>query len=184
MIAQILRIDIAIEVGATTETVTVNANAPLLKTGSGELSHNVITDRIKDLPLSTGRRRYSKFLFSAKPASGGRTNTDILRFNGAPGHTADRSPRQEIRSAGCTLQFLNCFRRNLLRPGFTQSVPVSFRKCIRESADSAAAFFSRSSASSMTLPTSESLLRVLNFNEAEHAHRITNRGTELGRTTY
>ena len=51
MVAQTLRIDIPLEVGNITETVTVSADAPLLKTESGELSHNVTTDRINELPL-------------------------------------------------------------------------------------------------------------------------------------
>ena len=38
MVAQTLRIDIPLEVGNITETVTVSADAPLLKTESGELS--------------------------------------------------------------------------------------------------------------------------------------------------
>src|ERR1700757_3552136 len=46
-----LRIDVALEVGAATEEVTVNADAPLLKTESGELSHNVRTDIMDALPL-------------------------------------------------------------------------------------------------------------------------------------
>ncbi len=38
LVAQTLRIDISLEVGAITETVTVNADAPLLRTESGELA--------------------------------------------------------------------------------------------------------------------------------------------------
>src|ERR1700742_3617264 len=40
-VAQTLRIDATLDVGSNTETVTVAAAAPLLKTESGELSHNV-----------------------------------------------------------------------------------------------------------------------------------------------
>jgi hypothetical protein len=49
--AQTLRIDIALEVGNITDTVTVNADAPLLKTESGELSHNVSSDKLSSLPV-------------------------------------------------------------------------------------------------------------------------------------
>jgi hypothetical protein len=49
--AQTLRIDIALEVGEITETVTVDADAPLLRTETGELSHNVNTTRLDDLPI-------------------------------------------------------------------------------------------------------------------------------------
>jgi hypothetical protein len=54
-VAQTLRIDAALEVGALTESVTVNEDAPLLKTESGELSHTVTADRLDGLPvLGTG----------------------------------------------------------------------------------------------------------------------------------
>ncbi len=49
--AQTLRIDVSLEVGAISETVTVNADAPLLKTESGELSHVVSSSRMDDLPM-------------------------------------------------------------------------------------------------------------------------------------
>jgi hypothetical protein len=59
LVAQTLRIDIKLEVGDINETVTVNADAPLLRTESGELSHTVAGDRLNDLPilsLSSGMR--------------------------------------------------------------------------------------------------------------------------------
>src|SRR6266550_680547 len=49
--AQTIRIDIALEVGSASEAVTVTEAAPLLKTESGELSHNVTTERLNDLPI-------------------------------------------------------------------------------------------------------------------------------------
>ncbi len=52
-VGQILRADVALEVGAATESVTVNEAAPLLNTESGELSHNVTGNRMDDLPLLT-----------------------------------------------------------------------------------------------------------------------------------
>jgi hypothetical protein len=53
--AQIVRIDVGLEVGNATESVTVEADAPLLKTESGELSHVITTRRIDELPiLQTG----------------------------------------------------------------------------------------------------------------------------------
>jgi hypothetical protein len=54
-VAQTLRIDVALEVGSSTESVTVTEAAPLLKTESGELSHNVGADTLNNLPvLGTG----------------------------------------------------------------------------------------------------------------------------------
>jgi hypothetical protein len=50
-VEQTLRIDAALEVGSTGESVTVNEAAPLLKTESGELSHNVTADSLNNLPI-------------------------------------------------------------------------------------------------------------------------------------
>ena len=50
-VAGTLRIDVPLEVGSATESVTVVEAAPLLKTESGELSHNVTTDRVDSLPV-------------------------------------------------------------------------------------------------------------------------------------
>jgi hypothetical protein len=52
-VAQTVRVDVALEVGSNTETVTITAEAPLLKTESGELSHNVGFDRVDNLALFT-----------------------------------------------------------------------------------------------------------------------------------
>jgi hypothetical protein len=49
--AQTLRIDVALEIGALTETVSVNAEAAMLKTESGELSHNIEAESLDQLPI-------------------------------------------------------------------------------------------------------------------------------------
>jgi hypothetical protein len=48
---QILREDIGLEVGTSAEAITVTAEASLLKTETGELSHNVTIKELDDLPL-------------------------------------------------------------------------------------------------------------------------------------
>jgi hypothetical protein len=48
-VAQTVRIDVALEVGAATESVTVTAESSLLKTESGELSHTISAQRMIDL---------------------------------------------------------------------------------------------------------------------------------------
>ena len=53
-VAQTVRLDIALQVGATTETITVTAAAPLLKSENAEQSVNVTGDRINNLPLNFG----------------------------------------------------------------------------------------------------------------------------------
>ena len=52
-VAGTIRIDVILEVGTSSESVTVTEAAPLLKTESGELSHNVSTDRLNNLPAIT-----------------------------------------------------------------------------------------------------------------------------------
>ena len=49
--AQTIRVDAALEVGSASESVTVSAEAPLLKTESGELSQTVETKTMDALPL-------------------------------------------------------------------------------------------------------------------------------------
>src|SRR5437870_6873011 len=41
MVAQTLRLDVALAVGATTDEVTITADAPLLRTESSDVSHTV-----------------------------------------------------------------------------------------------------------------------------------------------
>src|SRR5579859_5574310 len=50
-VAQTVRIDAALEVGAASESVTVTEASPLLKTESGELSHNVAVNTMNNLPV-------------------------------------------------------------------------------------------------------------------------------------
>jgi hypothetical protein len=46
-VAQTLRVDVTLEVGNASESVTVTETTTLLKTESGELSHNVPTETVK-----------------------------------------------------------------------------------------------------------------------------------------
>src|SRR5215469_10816396 len=50
-VEQTMRIDVTLEVGSSAESVTVTEAAPLLKTESGELSHNVSSDTLNALPI-------------------------------------------------------------------------------------------------------------------------------------
>src|SRR5881628_188882 len=52
-VATVLRIDVTLEVGGAGESVTVEAASPLLKTESGEVSHNLTTDQVNSLPVLT-----------------------------------------------------------------------------------------------------------------------------------
>ena len=46
-----VRIDVPLEVGGAAEEVTVSADAPLLRTESGDVSHNIRTDSVDALPV-------------------------------------------------------------------------------------------------------------------------------------
>ncbi|MDE2466132.1 MAG: carboxypeptidase regulatory-like domain-containing protein, partial [Alphaproteobacteria bacterium] len=50
-VAQTYRVDVVLDVGSNTESVTVSAAAPLLKTESGELSHTVTSNTMNNLPV-------------------------------------------------------------------------------------------------------------------------------------
>ena len=85
-VAQTLRIDVRLEVGAIADTVTVTDAAPLLKTESGELSHNISTERMNELPLlSAVGMRDPYAVVDLMPGVGRQGGT--LRVNGSPGFT-------------------------------------------------------------------------------------------------
>src|ERR1700735_2465555 len=52
-VAETVRVDAILQVGASTDTVTVSAEAPLLKTEDGEASNQVDFDAADQLPLFT-----------------------------------------------------------------------------------------------------------------------------------
>ena len=51
-VAQTIRVDVVLQVGSTTESITVEADAPLLKTDSAEQSMVLSAGRINELPLN------------------------------------------------------------------------------------------------------------------------------------
>src|SRR5262249_23083010 len=53
-VAQTARVDVVLKIGATTESVTVQANAPLLRTENAEQSQTINGDDIDKLPLTLG----------------------------------------------------------------------------------------------------------------------------------
>jgi len=56
-VAMVAPIDITLEVGAATQTITVTSEAPLLESGSSSLGHLIESTRITELPLN-GRNAY------------------------------------------------------------------------------------------------------------------------------
>src|SRR6266478_3972465 len=94
MVAQTLRLDVALAVGATTDEVTITADAPLLRTESSDVSHTVAAQRLDDLPIlgiggtlsgSAGiRNPYA--LVQLTPGSTWTPNS-LVRMNGTPANT-------------------------------------------------------------------------------------------------
>ena len=99
-VAGTLRIDAALEVGTASESVTVTEVVTQLKTEGGEVSHNVSTDTLNNLPILTlvgaaagigsanslGNIRNP--LASVQLLPGARITTDtIMRINGMPSNS-------------------------------------------------------------------------------------------------
>src|SRR5436190_4608438 len=94
LVAQTLRIDVPLEVGAATDEVTVSADAPLLRTESSDVSHNVDSGRLDELPIlgiggvlsgSAGiRNPYA--MVQLIPGSTWTPNS-LVRLNGTPANT-------------------------------------------------------------------------------------------------
>jgi hypothetical protein len=92
-VSETIRVDASLQVGASTDTVTVNAEAPLLKTESGEISHQVDYTDADLLPLfttngtggSTGLGNIRDPLTVLNILPGAQQTTDtVLRINGLP----------------------------------------------------------------------------------------------------
>src|SRR5262249_53414011 len=94
LVAQTLRLDVSLEVGAATDEVTVSADAPLLRTESSDVSHNVNSARLDDLPIlgiggvlsgSAGMRN-AYAMVQLIPGSTWTPNS-LVRLNGTPANT-------------------------------------------------------------------------------------------------
>jgi len=93
LVAQTLRIDISLEVGSISETVTVSEDAPLLRMDSGELAHNVQSKSLNELPI-LGFSGYIRDPFAVTAlipgsmyGSASAGVSAIVRVNGAPSNT-------------------------------------------------------------------------------------------------
>jgi len=84
-VAQTARVDIALQVGETSQEITITADAPLLKTESAEQSTVLNGDKVNQLPLNfanNGVRNPLTFLQLAPGTSVGGWND--IRVNGSP----------------------------------------------------------------------------------------------------
>src|SRR5215475_9528278 len=108
LVAQTLRIDVGLDVGAAGDEVTVNADAPLLRTESSDVSHNVAAKVMDDLPIlgiggtqsgSAGiRNPYA--MVEMVPGTVWTPNA-LVRVNGAPANSQSfRLEGQEASNTG------------------------------------------------------------------------------------
>ena len=86
-VAETARIDATLQIGAASDTVTVNAEAPLLKTESGELSHQIDYNAADELPVvqpererQRGHRQHSGPAVGVEHYCRARNSLPILRF--------------------------------------------------------------------------------------------------------
>jgi len=89
-VAQTARIDIVMQVGSTTESVTITADAPLLQTENAAQSTTVSGDQINNLPLNfaIGQGAVRNPLSFVQLAPGSSINGwNDIRVNGAPSNT-------------------------------------------------------------------------------------------------
>jgi hypothetical protein len=93
--AQVLGIDITLEVGANTESITVSAEASLLKTESGDVVQNITVEQLQDLPVlgiggaNAGSSGVRNPFNSTVLIPGVVYNPNFTMIvNGAPGNTA------------------------------------------------------------------------------------------------
>ena len=72
-LAQVLTVDLVLEVGEVTEVVTVSSEGPLLETSSAEIGTNVAAKEIAAWPIlvSDGTRQLQDFIFRAMPGTQG-----------------------------------------------------------------------------------------------------------------
>ncbi len=92
--AQTVGVDIALEVGAATESVTVSAEVSLLKTESSDVTTNVTSDRLTSLPILPIGNGFSSSHGVRNPMAVSNLASGIffdpnlnLRVNGAPSNT-------------------------------------------------------------------------------------------------
>jgi len=87
-VVQVLRVDITMKVGAATESVTVQADASLLRTESAEMNFNLSTERVDALPnTTTNVRDPFEFAGMMPGVTGGVTSpagSANIRVNGSP----------------------------------------------------------------------------------------------------
>ena len=87
-VAEVVNVNIALTLGAVTESVTVDATAPLLQSESNDQSFTVTTNEMTDLPLAASAGgRTPQSLMSLSPGVAGTAPGTGGRVDGMPGGT-------------------------------------------------------------------------------------------------
>lgn len=112
-VAQTARIDVILKIGTSSETVTVKADAPLLKTENAEQSQTVSGDTIDNMPLTLGGNnlygaRNPLASLSLAPGTTGVVGTNFqFRVNGATDGARFLLDGQDVTTQGMTSQHLS-----------------------------------------------------------------------------
>jgi hypothetical protein len=74
-VAQVMTIDMKLQVGAVNQTVVVSATPELLESDSAEIGQYITTEEYKDWPITVddGQRQLQSFIFSSLPGTTGNT---------------------------------------------------------------------------------------------------------------
>ncbi|MDP9170765.1 MAG: carboxypeptidase-like regulatory domain-containing protein, partial [Acidobacteriota bacterium] len=86
-VAQTARIDIVMKLGATTDSVTINADAPLLKTESAEQSQTITEQRTTEIPLTSAAGGVRNPVAGLILAPGVQQSGFTIRVNGGINNT-------------------------------------------------------------------------------------------------
>lgn len=82
LVAQTVRVDVVLALGSTTDSVTVTADAPLLKTESSDQTYNIATERLNELPINFAERlRNSIGFVTLTPGAAFLLTTGEMRSN-------------------------------------------------------------------------------------------------------
>ena len=92
-VATNVRVDVTLEVGAATESLTVTAEAPLLQTEDATQTHTLTGQQVGDLPINfgvmSGGYIRSPLTFVTLEPGANDTGLSTIRVNGMPNNTTD-----------------------------------------------------------------------------------------------
>jgi len=90
-VASVVRVDMTLEVGATSESVTITGEVALLKTEDAEQSHTLTGQQLDNLPINfgvlSGGYVRSPYAFVTLEPGANNTGQNVIRVNGAPNNS-------------------------------------------------------------------------------------------------